>query len=403
MGQRGESGFCRCVSHEWPVPVAFNAAQEIYTPGAARPARLTIPALGRTAKVMAGGSLIETVTDLSVQSLDRYDDIIDVRSPAEFAEDHVPGAINLPVLDNEERARVGTIYKQVSHFEARRVGAGLVAANIGRHLGAALSDKPADYNPLIYCWRGGMRSGAMATILSRVGWRCSLLKGGYRSWRRHVVAELREEGALLPMILIDGQTGTAKTEIIRRLMAQGAPAIDLEGLAAHRGSVFGLMGAPQPAQKGFESRLWDQIRRFDPDTPIIAEAESSTIGRLHIPRRLWDSMQAAPRIEITASVEARARYLVTAYSDLTEDREAILNAINRLRSHHSKAQIAAWREMAESSAYEALAADLARQHYDPAYLRSRKTGGEIKQIALPDTSPEALDKAARQVMEIAGG
>lgn len=352
---------------------------------------------------MAGGSLIETVTDLSVQSLDRYDDIIDVRSPAEFAEDHVPGAINLPVLDNEERARVGTIYKQVSHFEARRVGAGLVASNIGRHLGAALSGKPADYNPLIYCWRGGMRSGAMATILSRVGWRCGLLKGGYRSWRRHVVAALREEGALLPMILIDGQTGTAKTEIIRRLMAQGAPAIDLEGLAAHRGSVFGLMGAAQPAQKGFESRLWDQIRRFSPDTPIIAEAESSTIGRLHIPRRLWDSMQAAPRIEITASVEARARYLVTAYSDLTEDREAILTAINRLRSHHSKAQIAAWEEMAESGAYEALAADLARQHYDPAYLRSRKTGGEIKQIALPDTSPEALDKAARQVMEIAGG
>lgn len=354
---------------------------------------------------MAGGSLIEVVTDLSSESLDRYDDIIDVRSPAEFAEDHMPGAVNLPVLDNAERARVGTIYSQDSHFAARRIGAGLVAANIARHLEGALSEKPDDYRPLIYCWRGGMRSNAFATIASKVGWRCGLVTGGYQSWRRAVVSGLRSDTAPFKMVLIDGQTGTAKTEIIRRLIENGAQAVDLEGLAAHRGSVFGALGhRGQPSQKAFETKLWDQFRSFDPEKPVIAEAESSKIGNIHIPRRVWESMQAAPRIEITASVAARAKYLTTAYADLTGDADSTLTAIDKLRPFHSKARIAEWRELAAAGEHEALAASLIRSHYDPAYSRGRKQAedGPLIKVGLDDLDGAELDRAVQRILEDTG-
>lgn len=347
---------------------------------------------------MAKGSLIEPVSDLSPDALDSYDEIIDTRSPSEFAEDRLPGAINLPVLDDAERARVGTIYTQDSHFLARRVGAGLVAQNIAKHLETALADRGSGYRPLIYCWRGGMRSNAMATLFARIGWRCGLVQGGYKSWRRGVVAALRSEGTLAHnLVLLDGQTGVAKTDVLNRASALGAQIIDLEGLAAHRGSVFGLMGEAQPAQKLFESRLWERLRRLDPAQPALVEAESSTIGKLHLPRRLWTAMQAAPRIEITAPLNARARYLTTAYADLIENPEMILTAIGRLKPFQPKARIAAWIELAGAGEYEALARELMKHHYDPAYLRSRDTGAVRETVATDDLSEGAVMEAAREV------
>jgi len=349
--------------------------------------------------------MIETVTDLSAAKLAEFDAIIDARSPAEFADDRLPGAINLPVLDDAERARIGTIYKQVSPFDARKQGAALVARNIAGHLQAALADKPGGFRPLVYCWRGGMRSGAMATIFSEIGWRAAVVKGGYRRWRREVVAALRDEDApLFPMLLVDGQTGTAKTAIIERLAARGAQAIDLEGLAAHRGSVFGgLAGAPQPPQKLFESRLWDALRRFDPARRVIAEAESSMIGDLHVPRRLWLSMQAAPRAEIAAPLEARAGYLAEAYADLAADAEALKAAIARLSPFQPRARIAEWLEMAGSGAFTALAEGLMEAHYDPLYnrARERRDGETAETIALDDLSEGELDRAAGRIAELA--
>lgn len=216
-------------------------------------------------------------------SLAKFDAIIDVRSPGEFAEDHVPGAENLPVLDDAERAQVGTIYVQESRFLARRIGAAHVARNIARHLETALADRPASFRPLIYCWRGGQRSNAMATILSQVGWPVSLLVGGYKTYRRVVQARLYDGEAALRFVLLDGHTGSAKTEILGRLAARGAKVLDLEGLAEHRGSLFGaLAGRSQPSQKLFESRLIQALDRLDPGLPIIVEAESSKIGRAHV-------------------------------------------------------------------------------------------------------------------------
>ena len=227
---------------------------------------------------------IDAIEAVTPACLAEFDEIIDVRAPEEFAEDHIPTAINLPVLNDEERAIVGRIYVQESRFRARQHGAAIVTRNISAHLDEFLSGKPAKYRPLIYCWRGGMRSNAMATILAAIGWRVSVVKDGYRAWRRNVVFGLRENNASLNIILIDGQTGTAKTALLNRLHELGLQTLDLEGAANHRGSVFGgIAGEAQPSQKMFESRLWHRLASFDLEQPIFVEAESSLIGRCSIP------------------------------------------------------------------------------------------------------------------------
>ena len=221
---------------------------------------------------------IETLREVDPAALAPFDAIIDVRSPSEFAEDHVPGAISLPVLDDAERAIVGTIYVQESRFKARRVGAALVARNVARHLETALADQPGSFRPLIYCWRGGQRSGAMATIFAQVGWRTTVIAGGYKTYRRRVQTRLYDEAPNLRLVLIEGRTGSGKTEVLQRLPTLGVQVLDLEALAGHRGSVFGGLGAPQPSQKMFESRLLGALEALDPARPIVVEAERQQGG-----------------------------------------------------------------------------------------------------------------------------
>ena len=345
--------------------------------------------------------MIEPVSGIERETLSRFDAIIDVRAPSEFAEDRLPGAINLPVLSDAERAEVGTIYTQESRFKARRIGAAHVARNVARHLETALADKPNGFHPLFYCWRGGMRSNAMATILAQVGWRCGVLQGGYKTWRRAVVAELRDSTAPLPVVLLDGQTGTAKTDILAAARQAGVQTLDLEGIARHRGSVFGgFANDPQPEQKHFESLVYDALRRLDLAKPILVEAESNRIGRCEIPKRLWEAMLAAPPIVIEAAPQARAPYLLAAYGDVLAG-DAAAAAIDRLKPFHAKETIAAWRAMAASGQWLALAETLMRAHYDPAYERSRARGRAGEPIAR--FRLEALDGAtfARVAEEIA--
>ncbi|MDT8329115.1 MAG: tRNA 2-selenouridine(34) synthase MnmH, partial [Roseovarius sp.] len=209
-----------------------------------------------------------------------FDQIIDVRSPAEFAEDHVPGAINLPVLDNEERARVGTIYKQVAPFDARKIGAALVFHNAARHIETALADRDGGWKPLVYCWRGGQRSGSFAWMLREIGWRAQTIEGGYKTYRRLVVKALYDEAVNVPLVRLGGYTGTAKTEILARLGGLGVQVLDLEALARHRGSLLGGLDVPQPSQKGFETALAAALDTLDPTRPVVVEAESSKIGSI---------------------------------------------------------------------------------------------------------------------------
>jgi len=306
-------------------------------------------------------------------SLAPFETIIDVRSPGEFALDHVPGAINLPVLDDAERARVGAIYVQDSPFLARRIGAAHVARNIARHLETALADKPPAFSPLVYCWRGGQRSESMATILSRVGWRTTILAGGYRTYRRGVQARLYEAPCALRAVLLDGNTGCGKTEILNRLPARGLQVLDLEDLAGHRGSLFGgLAERPQPSQKMFESRLLGALDRLDPSRPVVVEAESSKIGDLMIPPSLWQAMQSAPRIELDAPRQERARYLVQAYGDIVADPEALETAFRRLPVFPTQRRLEDWRRLSREGKFETLAEALIELHYDPAYNRARR-------------------------------
>ncbi len=344
--------------------------------------------------------MIPTLEQTDPAALKVFDDIIDVRSPAEFAEDHLPGAINLPVLDNDQRARVGTIYVQESRMLARRIGAALVARNIAAHLDGALQEKPASYAPLVYCWRGGQRSTAMATVLTQVGWRPSLLAGGYRTYRRRVTSALYQTSDSLSVVLLDGFTGSAKTEILHRLATLGLQIIDLEGLADHRGSLFGGHAArAQPSQKLFESRLMHALEQLDPRRPVVVEAESSKIGEINLPPGLWKSMSAAPRIEIRAPRPERARYLTTAYRDIMGDIDALNAALAKLPRHLGAEQRAAWRALAQAGEFCALAESLIEQHYDPAYERSRRQDvrpslGVVTVDALDVTE---INRAARDV------
>lgn len=345
-------------------------------------------------------SAIDPVDNIDPETLSRFDAIIDVRSSAEFAEDHIPGAVNLPVLSNEERAEVGTIYKQQSTFGARRIGAAYVSRNVARHLETFFAEQPPSSQFLLYCWRGGMRSGSMATILHQVGWRTSVLQGGYKTWRRAVVSGLRNDETPINAVLLDGQTGAAKSEVLNRVAALGAQTLDLENLATHRGSVFGAyVDAPQPTQKAFESQLWNEMTHLDLTKPVLVEAESNRIGRCEVPKRLWNSMRAAPVIVIEASTELRAKYLVNAYRDIVEDSDAILIALGRLAPFHAKATIESWEALADAGDFSQLAGALIREHYDPLYNRARKqrTHQPIAKIELTSLDDASLNAAAVEI------
>ncbi len=329
-----------------------------------------------------------------------FDTVIDVRSPAEYAEDHWPGAVSLPVLDNEQRAVVGTVYKQQSPFRARVLGASLVAANAAAHLAGPLADKPGGWRPLVYCWRGGQRSGSFASILAQVGWRVGLVEGGYRTYRRMVADFLHERPLPHRFVVLDGNTGTAKTELLGHLQRHGLQVLDLEGLAAHRGSLFGAMSHPQPAQKAFESLLAQALHRLDPVRPVVVEAESSKIGDLIVPPSVWDVMKTAPRVAISAPVLARAAYLVRAYDDALANPERLGAVLAALVPYHGVEKVNHWRQLYQGGALDDLAAELIEQHYDPRYSRTRKSHPQaVEVVETPDLAAPDLERLAGQLAD----
>lgn len=336
----------------------------------------------------------------TVAQLSGFDEIIDARSPSEFAEDRIPGAISCPVLDDEQRIIVGTIYKQRSSFEARRVGGAMVAENIARHLSERFHDKPKDWRPLVYCWRGGQRSGAFVTWLRMVGWDACQLEGGYKYWRREVVSEMAELPARFEFRVVCGPTGSAKTRILDALASLGAQTLDLEDLAAHKGSVLGaLPDRAQPTQKWFETCLYAKLKTFDPNRPVFVEAESRKIGRIHVPEALIMRIREGECVLIDASREARLDFLVRDYAYLGADPAELCARLDHLSKLQSRETLEHWKALARAGELHALYGELIDLHYDPLYRRSQNrnfTRIEAARVFATD----ALDDAG--ISELAG-
>ena len=331
-----------------------------------------------------------------------FDTVIDVRSPAEFAEDHVPGAINLPVLSNEERARVGTIYVQQNAFLGRKVGAALVFRNAANHVETRLMDKDGSWRPLVYCWRGGQRSGSFCWMLGQIGWRSDVVDGGYRSFRRLVNTALYDDVLPHRLVLLEGYTGTAKTALLHLLDTRGVQVLDLEGMAEHRGSLLGATATPQPSQKQFETRIATALSRLDPAKPVLVEAESSKVGNRVVPPSLWSAMKAAPRIEVTAPIAARAAYLVQAYDDILSDGPRLRHRLDLLRGHRGNAIVDGWLDLITADDRPGLTTALMQQHYDPSYDKSRKAHDPhtIARIAAGALDAPGLDAVAGQIEDV---
>jgi tRNA 2-selenouridine synthase len=320
----------------------------------------------------------------------RYDTVIDCRSPSEFAQDHIPGAICAPVLDDAERAQVGTMYKQLSPFEAKKLGAALVAKNVAQHVQTLFAGRPPSWRPLVYCWRGGKRSGAMAHILREIGWDAQTLEGGYRSYRRWVVAQLESLPERLDLRVIHGPTGSGKSRLLAALREAGAQVLDLEELAAHRGSVLGnLPDRAQPAQKWFESQLLAALCAFDPGRPVFVEGESKKIGQLQVPEALIARMRASACVRLEAPLEVRVTLLLDEYRHFLEDRAALEAQLDCLTALHGREEIDGWKALARQGAWRDFVARLLMQHYDPAYRRSSLRNF----VRLPEAEVVRMDSA----------
>lgn len=343
----------------------------------------------------------------SVAQWSEYEEIIDVRTPAEFAEDHLPGAVNCPVLSDEERVAVGTLYKQVSPFEAKKLGAALIAVNIACHLQQRFHDRPKEWRPLIYCWRGGQRSGAMQIIFRQIGWKAERLDGGYKAFRQHVMGQIEALAPTFAYRVLCGPTGSGKTRILQALAAQGAQVLDLETLAAHKGSVLGeLPEGAQPAQKGFETRLWQALAGFEPGRPVFVEAESRKIGRLHLPDALLASMRRAECLEVEVGREARVAFLLGDYGYFLENPEWLATRLEGLKELQGRETVARWQAQACRGEWAPLVGELLERHYDPHYFRSQGRHYPGRRAHPPfradDLGAAGIDALARRILAATG-
>jgi len=318
-------------------------------------------------------ALIRVSAAEAIADLGRFDTIVDARSPGEFAEDRLPGAVNWPSLDDGEREAIGSEYKQVSAFEAKKRGAALVARNVAAHVERHVLDKPREWTPLVYCWRGGKRSGALATVLEQIGFRVHVLEGGYRDFRRAVVAELEALPERFDWRVICGPTGSGKSRLLDALAAARAQVLDLERLANHRGSVLGLVpGSVQPSQKAFDTLLWDAMRRLDPSRPVFVESESKKIGDLRVPEPLIGRMRASPCLWLELPLDARVALLLADYDFFVTDVDAFCARLDALRALRGRVVVDAWQAAARAGRTAEVVRDLLLAHYDPIYLESMR-------------------------------
>jgi tRNA 2-selenouridine synthase len=323
----------------------------------------------------------------AIARLADFDAVIDARSESEYAEDRLPGAINWPSLDDAQRHEVGTLYKQVSPFDARKRGAALVAANIARHIAREVMDKPKGWKPLVYCWRGGQRSGSLSLVLGQIGFTVHIVEGGYKAFRAAVLAELPALARRLQYRVVCGPTGSGKTRLLQALEAAGAQVLDLEGLASHRSSVLGLIpGQPQPTQKRFDTLVWEKLRSFDPARPVYVESESKKVGNVAVPETLIAAMRGSPCLRLDLPDDERVQLLLEDYAFFSREPDFFCQRLDALVQLRGREQVQAWQAQVRAGLIEPVVRELNFQGF-----------ADAQPIAPRDRSPEAMAELAREL------
>jgi tRNA 2-selenouridine synthase len=338
-----------------------------------------------------------------IAQLDQFDAVIDARSEDEYVQDRLPGAINWPTLNNAERIQIGTLYKQVNPFEARKRGAAIAARNIAGHIEREVIDKPKDWKPLTYCWRGGQRSGALSLILSQIGFKVTIVEGGYKAFRAAIVQDTALRVVQLNFQVVCGPTGSGKTRLLQALRAGGAQVLDLEDLANHRSSVLGAVpGLKQPSQKCFDTLIWNQLRQFDPTRPVFIESESKKVGNLAVPMALIDAMRSSACLNLVLPDEERVALLMEDYDHLVKDVAYFCDRLKTLTELKGRAVVQSWQAQAQAGAFAPVVLDLLQTHYDPAYLQSMVRNFKRFDTALAlqakDRSPNTMTLIAQQLI-----
>ena len=332
-------------------------------------------------------------------SLRDYSTVIDVRSESEYAHDHIPGAINLPVLTDAQRHEVGTAHKNDT-FAARRLGMGYVAGNIAKFAASELAGKDRRWMPLLYCWRGGMRSESFALVLRKVGWRADVIEGGYKAYRRHVLETLEELPAVLDWRVLCGPTGSGKTLLLSRLAKIGEQCLDLEGIANHRGSLFGMMGK-QPSQKTFEGFLCERLLAMDHRKPVYVESESAMIGRLRMPKELMHCIRTGKIVDVQVDLGARARLTAKDYVGYNEP-SLFSSTTKKLEKFVGSKMVLNWNRMLCEKKYVELAHSMLKNHYDPRYARSYRrsygAGRPVCTVRLDPNDEGSIKKAVSTLL-----
>jgi tRNA 2-selenouridine synthase len=342
------------------------------------------------------------------QALARLSDfsaVIDARSEGEYAEDHLPGAVNWPSLNDEERQLVGTRYKQINQFEAKKLGAALVAKNIALHIQRDVLDKPREWQPLVYCWRGGKRSGSLALVLDQIGFRVTTVEGGYKAFRAALVQALPQVAARYSYRVICGTTGSGKTRLLQALAAQGAQVLDLEALANHRSSVLGMIpGLAQPSQKAFDRMIWTALHGFDEGRPVYIESESKKVGNVAIPEGLITAMRSSPCLKIELSEDERVALLLEDYDFFVQDIEFFCERLEALVQARGRETVRDWQERSRSGGVAGVVRELLVKHYDPVYRQSMQRNfdlfGRAAVLAPRDRSIEAMQELARRLLSV---
>jgi len=342
----------------------------------------------------------------AVHNLNRFDTVVDARSESEFAEDHLPQALNWPTLNDAERQFIGTTYKQVNAFEAKKRGAALAARNIAAHIERELMDKPRDWSPLLYCWRGGKRSGSLALVLDQIGFRVNLVEGGYKAFRAAMLHDVQARADALRFQVVCGTTGSGKTRLLHALQRAGAQVLDLEALAQHRSSVLGAIpGVPQPSQKRFDSLVWDALRGFDTTRAVFVESESKKVGNVAVPERLMERIRQSPCINLQLPMAERVQLLLEDYAYFVANPAHFCNRLEVLTAQRGKAVVQAWKESVGRGDLAAVVHDLLLTHYDPVYVQSMQRNfsqfAQALDIAPEGRSAAAMDAAAAQLKGLA--